>query len=164
MIVVDATGKGRSGLAYGYVSDIGNMDECLTIDQTVKSQRIAGKYCLMNIHLPLLEKTNVEYARKIQFNLNGTELEQTVYELYGRHMEMMMYTPMTFKFGLCFPSSCRRAEIEHFVNSSKLLAVDFLDLTSFSFSDLKGTELRASITPYCETKDRPVNTHHAVAM
>lgn len=113
--VVDATGKGRSGLAHGYAGDIGNMDECLSIDQNIEDTRIAGQYCLVHLNFPLLEKTGIDYTKKVHFSLKGSKLEGTVYEMYAEFMEMMMFTPTTFKFGLCFPSACDASEMQRFM-------------------------------------------------
>lgn len=82
--VFDATGKGRSGLAYGYVSDIGNMDECLSIDTTVDDWPLKGQYCMVEVRLPMMNKSNVDYLRKVDFDVRGTELQDTVYELYAK--------------------------------------------------------------------------------
>lgn len=118
-LVVDATGKGRSGMAYGYASDIGNMDECLSIDTQVASVPVSGQYCMVNLDFPMLNKSHVDYMKKVRFDLKGSSLEDTVYELYADYMELMMYTPTAFRFGVCFPSSCDKDELQRFLTKCK---------------------------------------------
>ena len=100
-------------MAYGYTSDIGNMDECLSISQNVDNVKVNGQYCMANIDMPMMKKSNVvDYSRKVIFNLTNTKLKESVYEIYAKHMELMMFTPTTFKVGICFPSTCDYHELQ----------------------------------------------------
>ena len=142
---LDSSGRGRAGMAYGYTSDVGNLDECITNDVTVKGRRMNGKYCLLNLNLPLLSKEQVHPLHGVNFSLKKTPLEGTVYDLYSIFVEMMMYSPAGFKFGLCLPASCSAESVEKFINKK-----------------LEGTELSASFSPHCDTIDDGFETHHVI--
>ena len=144
---LDSSGKGRSGMAYGYTSDVGNMDECITNDVTVQDQRISGKYCMLSLNLPLLSKNNVSNLQGVKLSLTDTRLKGSVFELYAVFLEMMMYTPAGFRFGVCLPSACEAQLLERFLNDK-----------------LSGSELSVSFLPTCETLDSPIAGHHLVAL
>src|SRR5689334_2784811 len=95
------------------------MDECLSIDVNIDKTRIAGQYCLVHLDFPMLHKNNIDYTKKIHFSLKGSKLEDTVYEMYAEFMELMMFTPTTFKFGLCFPTVCDKSEMQRFISKSE---------------------------------------------
>lgn len=141
---LDSSGRRRTGMAYGHTSDAGNLDECIYNDVVVNDHRINGKYCLLSLHLPLLTKDKVHPLHGIQFSLSETPLEGTVYDsVYSVFVEMMMYTPSGFKFGLCLPSSCSKESVEKFINEK-----------------LKGSELSATFDKYCDSIDEGFETHH----
>jgi hypothetical protein len=140
---LDSSGRGRTGMAYGYTSDAGILDECITNDVIVNDQRINGKYCLLSLSLPLLTKDKVHPLFGVKFNLSGSELEGTVYELYSIFTEMMMYTPAGFKFGLCLPAACSQESVEDYINKK-----------------LNGTELTVKFNKHCDTIDEGFETHH----
>ncbi|KAI1293780.1 hypothetical protein HDE_06527 [Halotydeus destructor] len=125
------------------------MDECLSIDTKVEGSQMAGQYCMVNLNFPLFNKSLVrqDYKHRLIFNVDNSQLQDTVHEVYAKHMEMMMFSPTTFRFGLCFPSSCDKSEIEQYL-----------------VKNLNGTEIQPSISPFCETKDRPMESHHKLAI
>ena len=143
----DSTGKGRSGMAYGYMSDVGNMDECITNDISIDGKRLNGKYCMASLNLPLLNKSDISNLHGVKFDLKNTPLEGTIYQHYAIFVEMMMYTPAGFKFGICMPSSCQMHQVERFLNDK-----------------LSGSELSVSFLPSCDTIDTPIAAHHIIAI
>lgn len=93
------------------------MDECLSIGEKLGDIDIGGQYCMVHINLPLMNKSNVvDYTKKVDFHLKDTALKGTVYEMFANHMELMMYTPTTFRFGVCFPSACSRFELQTYLD------------------------------------------------
>lgn len=145
---LDSTGRGRSGMAYGYVADVGNLDECITIDEIFPSnKRISGKYCMLSLDLPKVSKQSIHPLFGVNFSLQNTPLEDTVYELYAIFMEQMVYTPVAFKFGICLPADCDEKQAEKFLNNQ-----------------LNNTHLTVQFAEHCEVLDQPIATHHLISL
>lgn len=147
---LDSSGRGRAGMAYGYTSDVGNMDECITNEVPVHvsaGHKISGKYCLLKLNLPLLQKADVPNLLGVHMSLSNSSLSGSVFDMYSVFVEMMMFSPAGFQFGVCMPSACGPAEVERFLNDK-----------------LAGSELSVTFLPTCETLDTPIATHHWIAI
>lgn len=58
---LDASARGRSGLANGYIADMGDFGQCLTIREEGRSFR--GAYCLLNVKFPLIKPPKTAFTR-----------------------------------------------------------------------------------------------------
>lgn len=113
--VMDASGRGRSGMAYGYLADLGNMDECLS----VSCKHFTPQFCNVRIRFPAFDKSKVPMRTGVHFTLKQTTLEGSVYENFARHLELMTYTDTAFYFGVCLPLSCTAADIDNVLHKCK---------------------------------------------
>lgn len=61
----DATGKIPAGLLRGYASNLGNFDQCLSIESPVypKWGQVKGKYCLGTVQVAGFYKTITLFVR-----------------------------------------------------------------------------------------------------
>jgi len=64
---MDASGKGKSGFTYGFISDFGNFDQCIGLrvnkDMTTNGKPFTGKYCMIDIRFPLTQKPERNFLR-----------------------------------------------------------------------------------------------------
>lgn len=102
-------------MAYGYLADLGNIDECLS----VSVEQFVPQFCNLRIRFPVIDKAGVSMRTGASFNLKDTELEGTVYENFAHYLELMTYTDTAFYFGLCLPRACTSTDIETVVNKCK---------------------------------------------
>jgi len=115
--VVDASAHGQSGLAFGYIADLGHRDECLAIDVN-DDHPFTGQYCLMNLEFPMVGKQrDKNWLRPLKLNLTEVGLQGTVYEHYGNHSEVFHHEHHTF--AICLPSTCSMDEISMLINIRK---------------------------------------------
>lgn len=59
---LDSSGRGRSGLANGYIADLGDFDQCLNIREE-DGQDFRGAYCLVNLKFPLTKRPDRAFLR-----------------------------------------------------------------------------------------------------
>ena len=117
--VVDASAHGQAGLAYGYITDLGNRDECLSIEvNDDQGHQFTGQYCHANLIFPeVVPKRDKNWLRPLKLNLTDVGLQGTLYEYYGNHSEIFHHEHHTF--ALCLPSSCSMDDIEKLLEISK---------------------------------------------
>lgn len=116
--VLDASSRGQSGFAHGYIADLGYYDECLSIH--VKGEKpFAGQYCMVNLKFPLPKKPEKgkNWMRPYKLGVND-DLKGTLYEFYANHTELFFYE--TFSFAVCVPSTCSRDEVDSVVQDCKI--------------------------------------------
>lgn len=58
---LDASARGRSGLASGYISDLGDITQCLGIEKGERD--FSGSYCLVDVKFPLTKKPERNFLR-----------------------------------------------------------------------------------------------------
>lgn len=58
---LDSSARGRSGLANGFISDLGDFDQCLNILEDGHDFR--GAYCLVNLKFPLTKQPDRAFLR-----------------------------------------------------------------------------------------------------
>lgn len=58
---LDASARGRSGLAAGYISDLGDITQCLSIRKG--ERQFSGSYCLLDFKFPLTQKPERNFLR-----------------------------------------------------------------------------------------------------
>ncbi|KAI1293724.1 hypothetical protein HDE_06628 [Halotydeus destructor] len=97
-----------SGLAHGYISDLGNREECLGI-RVKGDNQLQGQYCLVNLKFPSTPTRNPNWVSSQKLDLTGGDLEGTIYEHFGNHSEIFHHEHHTF--ALCTPAGCSEGDI-----------------------------------------------------
>lgn len=64
---MDSSGKGKSGLTYGYISDLGNFDQCIGLnvrkEMTSNGKEFGGMYCMVNLKFPQTREPERNFLR-----------------------------------------------------------------------------------------------------
>ncbi|XP_023222899.1 nose resistant to fluoxetine protein 6-like [Centruroides sculpturatus] len=114
--MVDAIGKPNSGILKGSLTFLGSYEQCLDIELHKSRKKFKGQYCTVDFqpilppkpkYIPLWDHSLLENepeSRTILLSERLSTLNQYFYIFEG-------------KFGLCFPSSCNRNEVEQIVNT-----------------------------------------------
>ena len=125
-------GRIPTGIAEGTVSHFGEYDECLGIEGPTKgkSEPIRGQYCLAKVILPYPKIVTLDnrpikqiaykqYYNKIREFLANYNMDKylTVFKL----IEILNNQKgATFRFGTCFPTTCKPQDMESLMNQSML--------------------------------------------
>ncbi|KAI1293491.1 Nose resistant to fluoxetine protein 6 [Halotydeus destructor] len=105
---IDATGRGKSGLAHGYIGDLGHREECLGI-RVKGDQQLQGQYCLVHLKFPATPKRNPNFVSPQKLDLSDAGLQGTIYEHFGNHSEIFHHEHHTF--ALCTPVGCSPQDV-----------------------------------------------------
>lgn len=119
--VLDSSARGQSGFTRGYLTDLGDFGNCLSIKVNEPDDSFRGQYCLVSIHFPAVEKPAnnwLGFARKL--DVSGTDMKNTVYEYYGNHSELFSYA--TFTLAVCMPSTCSRDDLNSVLQNRECFA------------------------------------------
>lgn len=120
-LVLDASGKGKSGFAYGYLADLGNYDACIGISRKEnldgKQVDLNGKYCMVSLRFPLPPKPERNWIGAMRIDFKEPELKDTIYEYYGNHTELFYHE--TFSFAVCMPAACEREDLDAVLQDCK---------------------------------------------
>ena len=69
---MDSAGRGKSGMTYGFISDLGQFDQCLGIkvkkEETTNAKEFQGKYCMVNLKFPLTQEPDRNFLRASHFS------------------------------------------------------------------------------------------------
>ncbi|KAF5288412.1 hypothetical protein FQR65_LT12025 [Abscondita terminalis] len=84
--MLDASPKLQSGILEGNIENLGAFDECIGINEKVKSQNILGQYCLINFPIDLKEIINVNDVI------------------------------LNIRQAICIPNSCTHNDLENLIN------------------------------------------------
>ncbi len=103
--MVDSNGHLPSGILSGSITDFGDYDQCIQIDELIEeSLRIEGKYCFLTIRPLRKEKYKA-------IKLNSTEITNEWLEKEINDW-LEVDNMVTFANGICFPSVCDKNEIK----------------------------------------------------
>ena len=97
-LVIDSWGRFPSGLISGTVTAFGDYDQCIDIDHTVNGKTIVGKYCLLDIRLPI-PSSPITFNENISTN----SLFKTIVKNPLNYMRITN--------GICIPSVCTKLEM-----------------------------------------------------
>ena len=115
--VIDSMATYPAGVLSGTTTDLGDFDQCISIDGNFQQQQIVGKYCLATVSLPKTELFK-------SFEANGTNLKPfwiaKIIEQW--HNNDNWYSLAT---GLCFPSLCHQEEIRSILRACKFKFIQF---------------------------------------
>ncbi|XP_067125800.1 nose resistant to fluoxetine protein 6-like [Centruroides vittatus] len=114
--MVDAIGKPNSGILKGSLAFLGSYEQCLDIELQKSRKKFKGQYCTVNFQPILPPKP--KYIPLWNHSLLENEPESRTIPLSERLSTLNQYFYIfEGKFGLCFPSSCNRNEVEQIVNA-----------------------------------------------
>ena len=87
----------------------GDYDQCVDIDQSNDSESIVGKYCLLNIHIPIPTPMDIAFNDTIYANswLKFPTRNDPDHGLITN--------------GVCLPSECEKSEIKFIFQKSKYI-------------------------------------------
>ncbi|XP_025017929.1 uncharacterized protein LOC107368582 isoform X3 [Tetranychus urticae] len=113
---LESSAGNKPGFLRGYISDLGNYHECLSISHDFGSKYglLSGQYCLLRVHLPLPFKPVQTNYDSINLNLNGTILEDSYYSMFAKQLKFFYNN--TFNFGFCIPTSCSQNDFQTVTN------------------------------------------------
>lgn len=101
-----------TGMMSTTTTELGDFDQCLSIDGSFSGDSFVGKYCLATVNLPrpALFKTPA--------GLNTSALEPT---WIGKYIDQwyIIDSKNPIASGICFPSLCNQAEIKDILQSCK---------------------------------------------
>ncbi|KAI1289528.1 Nose resistant to fluoxetine protein 6 [Halotydeus destructor] len=112
---IDACGKIPYGLVDGTVSEFGEYDQCLDIEVPDVQDAIYGKYCVMDIKLPLPVKPETVRLDIPVFQWNGTELQGSIFDHLGKYFHTLFIDSP--RLGICIPSHFAASDVTDIVNS-----------------------------------------------
>ena len=107
------------GVFSGTTTELGDFDQCLSINGAFNKSQFVGKYCLATVNLPRDDKFQT-------FALNRSVLK---HEWLGDALEMWyhndnFYAPAS---AVCFPSICHESEIKHILMECKFVCLFSFD-------------------------------------
>lgn len=149
--MLDSSSKGDVSFLYGDVGDLGKPDSCVKVHVEGKKSKSGrgstsainfdGKYCIVNVNLPLpeMEPTKSDPMTAIHLNVSNTNLSSTIYEYYASRLEY--FYRESFSFGICVPTTCTRK-----------------DITSMITFAANGTQLDVSLRKHCDSYEDRRNT------
>lgn len=111
-----SSGQLPTGLLSGTISSFGDYDQCLAAKERAidETQSLSGKYCLLEVSLPILENNNTGRSLLIGASRRQDILPQDVFsqELVSRlaMLHSAFYTS-NLTIGLCVPSTCSGEEL-----------------------------------------------------
>ncbi|XP_076352170.1 nose resistant to fluoxetine protein 6-like [Tachypleus tridentatus] len=116
--MLDATGKPPGGILTGTITGFGSYDECMNIVATQSQKELfRGSYCTVSFRPPLPPKPRF-YS--IKGNLKGFEdvrKDNAFWRTIGVENARFFYF-LSFRFGVCVPSTCGRQDIENIANAA----------------------------------------------
>lgn len=89
MTVIDSSGKTPSGFIDGFITSLGDYDQCLAISTSSPIGAIDGKYCLVDV-FPLAYNSSLPEERRSKISLN----------------KMHHFRKSAYYFSICLPSQC----------------------------------------------------------
>lgn len=122
----DSSTKFPNGVLIGSTYDLGNFDECVSVDAEINEERIQGKYCLATVKF---DKTSHIAWEEDQFNASAWNRIQVCLFIY-------IYNPfLNFPFqtlskdpirrsrnelnvAICVPASCSAIDVETHLDSA----------------------------------------------
>ncbi len=98
------------GLLSTNMVELGDFDQCLTVDGQFKKVDFVGKYCLATVNLPRKSYQPVTYNASVL----GAKWKVDAVELWHQ-----LDNKYSISVGICFPSLCRENEIRAVMRSCK---------------------------------------------
>ena len=98
--MIDSWGRFPSGVISGTVSAFGDYDQCVDIYESVDGESIVGKYCLLNIYIPMPIPMDIAF--------NDTIYANSWLKYFGRNSP----NHGLITNGVCLPSECEKSEIK----------------------------------------------------
>lgn len=92
-----------AGLLSGTTTELGDFDQCLSIDGTFQERTFVGKYCLATVNLPRTELFKPTPLNRSA--LSPAWIGDVVEQWYNND------NWYSFASGICFPSICQQEEI-----------------------------------------------------
>ncbi|KAJ3657729.1 hypothetical protein Zmor_009513 [Zophobas morio] len=118
LTMLDATAKPQAGILLGNIMHVGNYDECLEIDQKVKTNRIQGKYC------------TAFFGAHPKY---GAGLSKLLDELMGdftrNEDEYQLTEDARLSYGFCVPKACTGANLQNLADVLENMTMSPLHFT-----------------------------------
>lgn len=98
--MIDSTSKVPSGILEGNVADLGNYDECVSIEHNIGVEKIYGRFCAlsMTLKIPLAKTTFPAYKNLVLSQNKSSKADKSI--------------PLIFS--LCIPNECNPKEFNEF--------------------------------------------------
>ena len=100
-----------AGILSGTTTELGDFDQCLSVDGSFKEEKFVGKYCLATVNLP-----RPHLYEPIEVNSTLLKLDWT-----SKYIEQWYHLDNKYPMatGICFPSICKPNEIKEVIKSCK---------------------------------------------
>lgn len=109
------------GLLSSTITELGDFDQCLSVDGTFESFSFVGKYCLATVNIPRAAYQPVTFNASV---LNSKKLKNNFnWKIDAVELWHQLDNKYPISSAVCFPSICREEEVKEVIKSCKFLVV-----------------------------------------
>lgn len=122
-LVIDSMGSLPVGLLSSTITQLGDFDQCLSVDGIFEETSFVGKYCLATVNIPRTAYQPVTFNTSVFKSKNSENDFNWKVDAVELWHQMDNKYPITT--AICFPSICRQEEVRTMMRSCKYKTKNF---------------------------------------